>query len=286
MTKSCVVLLLGFAVYFSCANGAETAPSAEKSEKMEKAEKIEKIEKTEDRSEERADRDEGSEADIASILASVGYPELQVVPRASERLRMEAREERSYWFLQHWPVQLSGLVTLYVGVSSSGNKRDNLSDKDRQNARSVSTLTSAVGAGWLVGGILLGAMKPYSSGVALISKSKGKDERSELFRERLAEEALERPAKIMRNLQWIAVASDALVNGLSMIYVTDQGKAIAGAGILMSFLPVLFEDHTIDVFNKHVEYKKKIYAPIKSASFSYDPQNRSLIPMTNLVWNF
>ncbi|NJL24773.1 MAG: hypothetical protein HC902_06125 [Calothrix sp. SM1_5_4] len=54
----------------------------------------------------------------------------------------------------------------------------------------------------------------------------------------------------------------------------------------MAFLPLMFEDHTIAVYDKHLEYKKKIYAPLKTGSFHFDPESKTLTPMTNLVWMF
>src|SRR4051812_9491056 len=96
------------------------------------------------------DKDDKAENEIANILNSMGYPELQVVPRASERLRMEAKEERGNWFVAHWPVELSGLVTMGVGLSTK--TRDGLSSGDEADAKTIKNLTTAVGAAWLVGG--------------------------------------------------------------------------------------------------------------------------------------
>ncbi len=44
------------------------------------------------------DDEDKTDNEVANILNSMGYPELQVVPRASERLRIEAKEERGNWF--------------------------------------------------------------------------------------------------------------------------------------------------------------------------------------------
>lgn len=232
------------------------------------------------------DRDEGTDREIAQILDSMGYPELQVVPRATERLRIESKIENGSWPVQHWPIEFSGLATLYVSSIASSHQRDNLNEQDKDYAKSVQTFSQAIGAGWLIGGIVLGAQRPYRAGVRSINKYPGNDQRSDLTRERLAEEALERPAQVMNVLQHFSVASNFAINALNMAYVDEQGRIMAGLAAALAFLPYMFEDHTVAVFNKHIEYKKKIYAPIKTGSLSYDPQSRTYTPMTHLVWAF
>ncbi len=236
-----------------------------------------------------ADKDEDKN-DVSEILSSMGYPELQVVPRASERIKMEAKAESGSWFVTHWPIQLSGLVTLYIGQTSTSRFRDDLSSKNEDDANTIALITKAVGAAWLVGGVAIGAQRPYLSGLRSINKYSGKDERAQLLRERLAEEALERPARTMRVLQTVSVITNVTVNGLSALYVDDQGKMMAGVSVILSFLPLMFRDHNINVYEKHIEYKKKIYAPLKSAQVStglhFDPYTKSAVPTTNLTWTF
>jgi hypothetical protein len=228
------------------------------------------------------DKDKDAENEIANILNSMGYPELQVVPRASERLRMEAKDERGNWFVAHWPIELSGLVTMGVGLTTKN--RDGLNSNDQDDAKMIRSLTTAVGGAWVIGGLILGVQKPYAMGYRKIGKPV-KDERGALMRERLAEEALERPAKTMRVLQHISVATNFVMNGLSAIHADDKGRVVAGVGAVLSFLPYMFEDHQITAYNKHVEYKKKIYTPIKGASLYYDPEFKTVTPMTTLTWN-
>lgn len=231
---------------------------------------------------------ETKDTEITQILNSVGYPELQVVPRASERLRIEAKAERGNWSYAHWPIELSGLTTLFVGVTAKSNRRNNLTEHEKGNATSLASAATAVGAGWIIGGLILGADKPYADGYRSLSSKADdkKDERGALLRERLAEEALERPARNMRVLQWASVITNAGASALVGNYGNDKGKVIAGVGVLLAFLPIMFNDHAIDVYEKHIEYKKKIYAPIRTGSFHYDPTSKTLTPMQNLVWNF
>ncbi len=233
------------------------------------------------------DKDDDDEKnDVSHILESMGYPELQVVPRASERLRMEAKAESGSWLITHWPIELSGLATAYVGFTSKNNLRGDLTNKNKDDAATISMATTAIGVGWVIGGIAMGAQRPYYNGERALKKYPGKDERSTLLRERLAEEALERPARTMRILQTVSVITNVAANTMSVLYADDYGKMVAGVSIVLSFLPLMFEDHSISVYDKHIEYKKKIYAPLKSASVSYDPYSRTLTPVTTLTWTY
>lgn len=232
------------------------------------------------------DDDDKPDSEIANILNSMGYPELQVVPRASERLRMEAKEERGSWFVMHWPIELSGLVTLGVGLTSKGRQKEGLSADEKDDANTISTLTTAVGAAWLAGGLVLGGQKPYARGYRSLPKGTPKDERAALMRERLAEEALERPARVMRVLRHVSVLTNFSMNALSAVHVNDEGKVVAGVAAVLAFLPYMFEDHSVEVHEKHIEYKKKIYTPLKGASLHVDRETGKLTPMTTLAWTF
>ena len=227
-----------------------------------------------------------TDKEIKEILHSIGYPELQVVPRASERLRMEARYENNYWWISHWPVQVSGLMTMYVGMTATSSHRDDLSDRESRDAKTVATLTTGAGLAWVAGGILLGAQKPYVNGIRAVNRISGKDDRSTLMKERMAEEALERPARVMRILQHLSVFSNFALNAANIHYADEEGKMMAGLAAFISFLPYMFEDNSIAVYNKHIEYKKKIYAPLKTASFHVDSETGALTPMTGLLWTF
>ncbi len=229
---------------------------------------------------------QNSKSEISEILDSMGYPELQVVPRASERLAIEAKNEDSNWVLTHWPIELSGLFTLAVGFTAKGNQREDLTTQEKSDANTIAAAASTVGIAWIVGGALLGAQRPYKNGVQAIAKYPGKDERSTLMRERLAEEALERPARVMSVLESVAIVTNLGANIAAGIHANASGRMMAGIGAVISLLPIFFEDHNIDVYNKHQEYKRKIYTPIKSASFSYDPEHKTLTPMTSLLWSF
>jgi hypothetical protein len=233
------------------------------------------------------DKEPPRKSEISEILDSMGYPELQVVPRASERLAIEAKSEDSTALITHWPVMFSGLVTAAVGISTRSALRTDLTDKEKSDSSMISNVTVAMGLGWVVGAGILGARRPYRAALNANNKYPGKDERSTLLRERLAEEALEKPAKTMATLETFSVISLATVNVASAWHANETGKITAGVGLLFSFLPYVFEDHSVDVYEKHIEYKKKIYAPLKTtAYYHYESRTKTGNPMTGLTWEF
>jgi hypothetical protein len=225
-------------------------------------------------------------SEIAELLSNLDYPELQVVPRASERLRLEAKEEENRWLVEHWTFELSGLSTLAIGMMASGYERDNLSDKQKSDMGSVTNLVKAIGAGWVAAGVALGAMHPYESGLNRISKITGKDERSLLLRERLSEESLERPAKFIKPLIPVSVLTNFTMSLLLGVYLNDQGRVIAGTAAALAFLPVVFDDQSTTVYEKHLEYKKKIYGPVATSGLGFDSYDRKFYPKMALTWHF
>jgi hypothetical protein len=227
-----------------------------------------------------------SKSDVSDILDKLDYPELMVVPRASERLRMEAREESSNWYYSHWQIELAGAATLYNALTAQSKIRENLSPSDKNSSASAFLIGKAVGAGWIAAGVFIGLQYPYRSGVTQISKYEGKDPRSQVMRERLAEESLEAPARLMRPLEWVAMLTNFGANAAMGVYMTDEGRLTAGVAALLSLMPLLYEDHAVRVWEKHLEYKSKIYGPLTSVAPMFDRQSQKFVPALGLSWAF
>ena len=226
-------------------------------------------------------------AEIAEIIDKLDYPELQVVPRASQRLKMEAANEETNWFWSHWTYEISGLATLYNGYAAGTQQRSDLAGTQSQDGKTIATMTQVVGLTWFAVGIILGSQRPYRTGMQNINRfNNEKGERAVLMRERLSEETLERAASMVRPLPGLASFSQFTLNVASAYYMSDQGRITAAVCALMSFLPLMFDDHAVEVYDKHLEYKKKIYGPLSSTSFGLDPKTRSLYPVQYLTWNF
>jgi hypothetical protein len=225
-------------------------------------------------------------SDIFDVIERLEYPELQVIPRASQRLRIEAEEEDAFWFMTHWPIQVSGLATLYVGSTAKSQEREGLSETQKKDFATTATIGQAVGAGWVVAGVLFGMQRPYRTGLNKIAKYADNSPSSALLKERLAEEALERPARFMRAVRWASVLTNFGINVAMASFMTDQGRLSAGVAATLAFLPLVFDDRTIVVYERHQEYKKKIYGPLTSTGVMYDSYSRSLVPSAMLAWSF
>ena len=251
-------------------------------------EKTEKSEKPGEKSGEKpAKKKSPSElGEIRDIIDKLEYPELQVVPRASQRIEIEAKDEDGSWFITHWPMMVSGLSTAYVGTLGKSGLRDDLGASQTKDSTTVSTVTTFVGVGWFSAGLLIGLQRPYRNGLNQINKFPKNGERNVLLRERLAEEALEKPYRLMSALKWANVLTNFTMSAVMGLYLTDQGRVMAGVAMALAFLPAAFEDHTIMVYEKHLEYKKKIYGPLSSAGIGYDPSGKNFYPTANLTWQF
>ena len=225
-------------------------------------------------------------SEISEILDSMGYPELQVVPRATERLAIEAKNEDSYAAIAHWPIQVAGLATTIVGFTAKSNRRGDLTDKEKRDSGLISSVATAVGVSWIVLPAVISLQRPYRNGMNAINKYPGKDDRSTLTRERLAEEALEKPARVTKTLKVLSTFTNAGANFAAGWHSNETGRAMAAIGIVLAFTPWIFEDNAVAVYEKHQEYKRKIYAPIKSASIGYDAQGKTFYPVTTLTWMF
>lgn len=275
---------------------AQSKPAQKEKETAQKAadktDKTDKADKADDKEFPDRKLENKTAQEIADLVKDLDYPELQVVPRASDRLRMEAREEGRAWFYQHWPIQLSGLATLVTATYGTGEIRQvSTTDTDRNasfesQGKKVLMVGQLIGAGWFVGGILWGLRKPYRAGLVEISKVQGKDLRSQLFRERIAEETLESPAKLVKPLRYASVTTNLIISLLMGSFLSDEGRVVAAGAATLAFLPLIYDDPTMSTWEKHQEYKRKIYGPVSSNGFSYDRNANRFVPTATLSWNF
>lgn len=225
--------------------------------------------------------------DESSLFKSIEYPELQVVPRASERLQIEAQEENSTIYSPYWPVQLSAIATIMAGSSGAG-KYYNKNPTEQQMAENKMASNAAIVTGGLWLGVTwyVGKKLSYAKSYSELKKYSGKDKRSELTRERLAEEALEEPAKMAKTLNRLSIITNLLASAYISSQSEQQSPNYAGIAVAMSFLPWLMENRLETVWDKHLEYKRKIYAPISTINFQFDSKSKVFNPQMALVWNF
>lgn len=186
------------------------------------------------------------------------YPELMVVPKASERLVIEtARSEQNAWS-NYLPLQAASATTLLAGVMTLND----LKDEDNDIAPKVAI---AVGAGWLATSIWLQtSYRPYSKGTSEVTKVNGPNLRSQLAAERLAEEHINQAACLAKKIKWISFLTNAGASAATIgaAEKDSAGQGIAILGTVTSFLPLLFPLSWEQVGADHNSYKKKVFGPV------------------------
>lgn len=221
------------------------------------------------------------------FLNNIEYPELQVVPRASERLYTEALAEDDLPFLMYWPMEISAVFTLYAGIVSKGTYKESLpTETQKNNSDSASMIAQSTGAAWLGLSLFLAYKKPYVDAYNRIKKMKTNNKRAEIFKERIAEEEMERIHNLSVKLNWLSALTQGLVNAALLDRTSPANEKWAAAALATSVLPLLFETRYITNWQKHQEYKRKIYAPVASMTVTSDKGAGSYYPQFNLTWNF
>ncbi len=221
------------------------------------------------------------------ILKGLDYPELQVVPRASDRLAMETQNEKDYGWVAFWPYQVSSIATVLAGNRLRGNYKDNvILDQEKKDSDNLAMAAMAVGIGGLGLSVYLIKSDLYGDAYKRIRPMKTTDKRSELLRERMAEEALEKPAHLINMLTTVSVT----LNGLANIAVASQAngdvRTYAAVGLVASFLPWMFSNRYVDNWNKQLEYKRKIYTPFVGFDWQYHKDTKEFTPQLSANWSF
>lgn len=210
-----------------------------------------------------AARSESKEEDISQSLS---YPELDVAPRASERVRIEAERERRESWIFNWSVELASVSTMVVGLMANGHPDRPESDSSVNNNRWASQAALGVGGTWAAISIYSALFyRPYLQTYRELGKGKsGGSVREQLTTERLAEEGLMSPARFGTVMKWTSaatcLAASLFVAGSSS---SDPRVAALISGGL-SLLPIFFPPHWETVYDQHQLYKKRIYGPVGS----------------------
>lgn len=207
-------------------------------------------------------------AQAASPTASDSfeYPELLVTPKASERIEMEAKRETERRWATHLPLAIPGLMTFTAGLIQSGYVDTNQDVDKRSPMAGI-----VVGGGWLATSLILTlSSTPYGDAhTELQGMAKG-TKREQLLRERMAEEALLRPARLASRLKWLSVLTNAAA-ATYMIAKAENGsfgRLVDGAALLVAFTPLIFKHSWQDAYTQQDAYKKRIYGPVASAGWT------------------
>lgn len=219
-------------------------------------------------------------------LKSLDYPELQVVPRASERLILESNLIKDEGILTVVPYVTASLFTTASGLAVAANLRPEISEADKSDAKTNSNIALGVGIGGLAISYWYIYTDHYGSTVNQIRGLKNKDKRTELLRERLAEEAFEKSANLVSKWKWVF----ATANFLACAQLT--GKSIGNnniyptLGMVTALLPLFITSNFENNYQKQQEYKKRIYTPISWIDYRYDKADSAWNPSVNFAWNF
>ena len=139
-----------------------------------------------------------------SFAQDLMYPELQVTPRATKRIRLEMRGEAGNAWTSNLPVQLSALATLAAGMSSGTDI-----DIEKDESKISQMVAIGVGATWLAATTwAASAYRPYRSMSRKLKKLRYKSKRDKLTAERLAEEEINSLRRIGKRIRWYSTFSN------------------------------------------------------------------------------
>ena len=224
---------------------------------------------------------------LAADSTDFQYPELSVTPRASERLEREAQHEGASAWTNLIPFYVSGAVTLSAGVVQLNNYSLTRDSDGRSGYAGI-----AVGGAWLVGMAVTAATYfPYVAGAADIAPMPSKTEREQLYRERLAEEDLDAPARLIKRLAWISTISNLATNAYMLSQAAGGSISIPAdiVGLAASLTPLIFQSYWVEVAREQNDYKKRIFgswAPVASAAFVEAPGTSKLAPEMTVSFLF
>jgi hypothetical protein len=198
------------------------------------------------------------------------YPELLVVPKASERLELQARLERED-ILRGYSIYLASTsVTMLSGVLSHLN-----SDSRNPDNRKVNYLTIGVGAAFTgVAGYLALSSTPYLNAAIMVKKLPAGNEKYQLIKERIAEERIDEIARFNKRLRYFTgfaqIGLGIALMATSRVELDESDKEIknnnsiyAGGANIAAALFNMFICHPSETISKkQKEYKKKIFTYI------------------------
>ena len=206
------------------------------------------------------------------------YPELSVVPHASEQIAAESAHEKDSAWSNHLPLLIPATTSVLAGAVelALGTKAD-----DPQNIKNGDTSAKvmpyvAMGVGLAWWGVAYGILNHadyYSSAVEEVGKLPNKTQRDQLMRERRAEEAISKAGSMARKLKWISFATNCASGVLVSVSAKEKtaGTAFGVAAAITSLTPILFQHRWEELDNRHQDYKKRIYAPVAGVTLLKDP---------------
>ena len=192
------------------------------------------------------------------------YPELEVTPRATERLAMQVEKEKEVNLFAQLPMQVSAASTLVTGILQMSDI-DEIKDPNKKS----SSAGIVVGAAWLgINYYVTQKYHIYERAMADINKISGKTTRDQLTKERIAEEGLNRAAHLASRMKWLSVVTNVGANAFMISKVKKETTAqyVGAFSLLAAFAPVIFTSDWENVAADQNSYKKKVYGPVFTTS--------------------
>jgi hypothetical protein len=211
----------------------------------------------------------------ATSEVSYEYPELSVVPRATEQVLAESIRNQDSALKKHLPLLVPASATFLAGAMelAGGTKADENTNPN-SSAKVFPWVAMGVGAAWWA--TVLGLVNPIDYHSEAVEESKTlpvKTTRDQLLRERRAEEAIAKAGSLAKKLKWISFGSNLIAGALVAASSKSETAGVyVGAGAaLMSITPILFPHRweTLDCLQR--DYKKRIYAPVAGITFLKSP---------------
>ncbi|MBT4792379.1 MAG: hypothetical protein HON90_12480 [Halobacteriovoraceae bacterium] len=209
---------------------------------------------------------------VNCFAQEMGYPELNVTPKATTRIQLESKQEARHAWPNNLPIQASGLMTLVAGAMSSSSLIDDGEKRDL-----APLVGMGVGAMWVGISTWMGlSYRPYKTAYGKIKKYQYKTKRQKIITERMAEEEIHSLKALGRKLRWFSVASNLIASAYLAENVEDESdaKAIAGVSAAVAILPLFFSYRWENVSEEQDKYKRKIFGPLVMAPIMFDPINQ------------
>ncbi len=209
------------------------------------------------------------------------YPELLVVPKASQEIAQNAATENKTRYSTHVLLQAPAFLTLTAGLMATSMKSS--------EGKDASLIATSVGAGWLLGTWAMSAYyTPYRNAQQELSSMPEKTLEQTLAKERRAEEGLYAPAYIMRRVQYIAAVTNfaAAIGVATVEEENTKAQAVALVAAAAAFLPIVFDHPWIAHYDQQQDYKKRIYGPLTQVTLLQAGPGTPWVPGIDISMRF
>ena len=216
------------------------------------------------------------------------YPELEVTPLASQRLKMEAQQENDAAYSNYRAIQAAASATMIAGILSLNDESPVQDDNGRDMSYWAGVVGISSGGAWL--GLttwLSMSYRPQRGGYQQVKRLPKNGAKKRLARERLAEEQLQANATFARRLDRVAAVTNFLAAGFIVGSTENLTTQLVGVGaIALSFAPLAIDGSYIKAYDHHEQYKKRIYGPIAQSTILWDHANQRAMPGIQLGIRF